>query len=86
MRVRLDSGEDGEAMKLESNVLTVRIPRAFAPGSPIRFVALLDADERPFEGRTLGSKRVEEGSFEVRLRFVNLRKAERELLMDRLGC
>jgi hypothetical protein len=85
MRVRLESGEEGEAAKLQSNVLTLLVPRAFAPGSPIRFVLFFDADERAFEGRTLGSKRVSAGCFEVRLRFVNLRKSERELLMSRLG-
>jgi len=86
VRVRLESGEEGEASKLDSNVLTLLVPRAFAPGSPIRFVLFFDAGERALEGRALGSKRVSEGGFEVRLRFVNLRKAERQLLMSQLGC
>jgi len=40
-----------------------------------------DAEARNFEGRAIGSKRVDEAHFEVRLRFVNLRRADRGLLV-----
>ena len=60
-------------------------PRAFAPGSPIRFALVLPDEARPLEGRALGSKRVDNDHFEVRLRFVNLRRADRELLLRELA-
>jgi hypothetical protein len=80
----LDSSEEAEALSFDGTVLILRSPRAFAPGSPIRFVALSEEGERPLEGRALGSKRIDE-QFEVRIRFVNLRKEARELLLRRLG-
>lgn len=84
MKLRFDSGEEGEARRFDGNILTLLSPSAFAPGSPIRFAALADEAERPLEGRALGSKRIGDDWFEVRMRFVNLRRADRELLLRRL--
>ncbi len=69
---------------MDGNLLTLLSPRAFAPGAPIRF-AILGEVERSFEGRTIASKRVEDGRFEVRMRFVNLRRPDRELLNRELA-
>jgi len=85
VKLRLDSGEDAEARNFDGVVLTVVSPRAFAPGAPIRFSTAAGGDPRSFEGRTIGSKRVDDAHFEVRLRLVNLRRADRELLVGRLG-
>ncbi len=85
MKLRLDSGDDAEARTFDGAVLTVLSPRAFAPGAPIRFSATADGESRSFEGRAIGSKRVDDVHFEVRLRLVNLRRANRELLAARLG-
>lgn len=82
MKVRLESGEDAEARHFDGNLLTMSSPRAFAPGSPIRFTATTDDDVRSFEGRAIGSKRADEARFEVRMRFVNLRREDRELLLS----
>jgi hypothetical protein len=76
----LDSGEVVEARSFDAGILTLLSPRAFAPGSPIRFSFVEEGLERPFEGRTLGSKRVDDLRFEVKMRFVNLRRADRALL------
>jgi hypothetical protein len=83
VKLRLATGEEGEATAIEGNLLTFLSPRAFAPGAPIRFSTLGEA-ERSFEGRTIGSKRVEDGRFEVRMRFVNLRREDREVLLREL--
>ena len=85
MNLRLESGEDAVATKFDGNFLTLLSPRAFAPGSPIRFVALGEHSERNLEGRALGSKRVSGEQFEVRIRLVNLRRDARELLLKKLG-
>jgi len=84
VKLRLDSGEEGEALRFEGHLLTFVGPRAFAPGSPIRFEVSAEGGPRSFEGRTIGSKRVEGGRFEVRMRFVNLRRVDRELLVEQL--
>ena len=83
MKLRLATGEEGEAIAIDGNLLTLLSPRAFAPGAPIQFSTLGEA-ERSFEGRTIGSKRVEDGRFEVRMRFVNLRREDREALQREL--
>ena len=80
MKLRLHSGEDVRSIRFDGNLLTLQSPRAYAPGAPIRLELLLDEERRSLEGRTIGSKRIEDGVFEVRLRFVNLRRADRELL------
>ena len=85
MNVRLESDVEAVVVAFDGSSLTLRGPRAFAPGSPIRFRTALEEPERAFEGRTLGSKRIDEGTFEVRLRLINLRRADRELLLSRFG-
>jgi hypothetical protein len=80
VKIRLDSGEEAEARAFDGALLTLWSPRAFAPGAPILFTATTEGDARPFEGRAIGSKRVDDAGFEVRLRFVNLRREDRELL------
>jgi hypothetical protein len=84
VKIRLDSDEDAEARSFDGALLTLLSPRAFAPGAPIRFVLVLDEGKRPFEGRTVGSRRVDDLRFEVRMRFVNLRREDRELLVHQL--
>ena len=83
MKLRLDSGEDAHPIRFDGNLLILHSPRAYAPGAPIRFALVLEEDH-PVEGRTIGSKRIDDGVFEVRLRFVNLRRADRELLTQAL--
>jgi hypothetical protein len=85
MKIRLESGEEAEATAFDGALLTLRSPCAFAPGSPIRFAATTDAGDRSLEGRALGSKRVDDAHFEVRMRFVNLRREDRDLLLTQLS-
>jgi len=85
VKVRLETGEEGTAIRLDGHVLVLLSPRAFAPGSPIRLAAVGENEARQLEGRTIGSKRMDAGPFEVRLRLVNLRRIDRELLLRELG-
>ena len=85
MKVCFESGEEARATSLDGNTLTLRSPKAFAPGSPIRFSITANDDSRTLEGRTIGSKRIDQEHFEVRLRFVNLRRTDRELLERELA-
>jgi len=84
VKIRLDSGEEAEARTFDGALLTLWSPRAFAPGAPIRFTATTEGDVRNFEGRAIGSKRADDTHFEVRMRFVNLRHDDRELLLHQL--
>lgn len=84
MKLRLETGEEGDATAIDGDVLTLSSPRAFAPGAPIRFSASSGETVRSFEGRTIGSKRIDDGHFEVRMRFVNLRRVDREWLLQEL--
>jgi hypothetical protein len=85
VKLRLDNGEEVTAVSFDGNLLTLHSPQPYAPGAPIKLTLLLEEEARPLEGRTIGSKRIEEGAFEVRLRFVNLRRADRELLTESVG-
>lgn len=85
MKLRLESGHDALGLRFDGKLLKLTSPLAFAPGSPIRFTAIVEAGERSFEGRVLGSKRMDEQGFEVRLRLVNLRRDDRELLLKNLS-
>jgi hypothetical protein len=80
----LETGEEAEAVAFDGNLLKLRSPRAFAPGAPIRFKTTED-EPRSLEGRTIGSKRVDDRCFEIRMRFVNLRRNDRELLLRKLA-
>jgi hypothetical protein len=84
VKLRLESGEDAAGLGFDGTLLTMRSPRAFAPGSPIRFTTTTEAGKRSFEGRVIGSKRADDERFEVRMRFVNLRREDRALLTERL--
>lgn len=66
-------------------MLVLVSPRAFAPGAPISFSLDGSGLGHVFEGRTIGSRRLDEGGFEVRMRFVNLRRADRDRLLQALG-
>jgi len=79
MEIRLEGGEDAEARTFDGSQLTFLSPRAFAPGAPIRFTATAGGAVRAFEGRAIGSKRIDEVRFEVRMRFVNLRRDDRSI-------
>ncbi len=84
MKIRL--GEDaGEAVRFEGEVLSLILPRAFAPGAPIEFVAELDGESVELGGKTVGSKRREDDRFDVRVRMTNLRRTHRERLREALG-
>ena len=78
MDISLDSGERAITTAFDGTVLSFLCSRAFAPGSPIAFRAELAGRTSAFEGRCLGSKRIDANRFEVRMRFVNLRRRSRE--------
>jgi len=85
VNLRLESGHDAVGLTFDGNLLKLSSPVAFAPGSPIRFIAKGMDGDRSLEGRVLRSKRKGEQQFEIRIRLVNLRRDDRELLLTTLG-
>jgi hypothetical protein len=99
VRVALPDGALGEAVRFEAEVLHLILPRAFAPGAPLPLRAVLgdrgagdpgagdSGVGEPLElaGKTLGSKRREDGRFDVRARLVSLRRTDRERLASALA-
>ncbi len=80
MRITLDAGGEGEASAFEGHVLRAILPRAFAPGAPVVFSVSLAGEARSLRGKSIGSKRREDGAFEVRMRMISLRREERAAL------
>lgn len=87
LQVRLpEGGPTGRLLAFEDGVLTLVLPRALAPGAPLTFTAVdASGEERRLEGRSLGSRRTDEGHFQIRMRAVNLRRDDRAFLQARLG-
>jgi hypothetical protein len=79
LAARFDAGE-GEIVALKGERLEAVAPKAFAPGQPIRFAVLVDGEDVSLEGRCQGSKKRDDGRFDVRVRLVNLSRPVRERL------
>lgn len=70
---------DGEVLEVEGN-------RALAPGAPIRLEVEGRGKSWSVEARALGSKRIADATFVVRLRLVNLRRTDRLDLLEAAKC
>ena len=79
----LATGEEAELEAFEGRSATLASPLAFPPGAPVAFTAWLEQGPTRLEGRSLGSKRRADGRFQVRMRFVNLTKRDRDALAAR---
>ncbi len=72
------SGAQGEALSFAGEVLVCAVARAFAPGAPLELTV---GDEAlGLRAKTIGSRRLPDGRFEVRMRLVSLRREQREAL------
>lgn len=67
----------GDALAFAGEALTLTLTRAFAPGAPIRVRLVIDGADFTVEARAIGSKRRDDGTFEVRVRLVNLSREDR---------
>ena len=83
MAIPLRIGEtEGAALQCDAALLLFSAPKAFPPGQPVAFVLWPDTPEAlPLAGRSLGSKRRQDGAFDVRVRLVNLSRAARDRLL-----
>ena len=76
-RVTYDVGGEGAVESWDGERLVLRAPRAFAPGSPIKFAIHFDEGAVAYESRSIGSKKRDDGAFDVRMRMVSLRRDDR---------
>lgn len=81
---RLADGTDIQAVQFDGRLLHLVCPGALAPGQPADVTLSFDA---PFTlmVRTVGSRRRDDGAFDVRCRIVNLRREHREKLESELS-
>lgn len=80
-RWQLADGSVAQLLAYEGGLLRLRSVHAWAPGAPMTLSsASLPSPNSSLQGRAIGSKRQADGSFEVRVRLVNLRREQRRLL------
>jgi hypothetical protein len=77
VRVRIAGAHDGTLLELVGLQLRLRSPKAFPPGQPLTLQLPPDVT---LEARTIGSKRLDEDGFELRVRLINLSKDTRAAL------
>lgn len=76
-----DKGEALRVVGFDGNTATVHCPVPYAPGQPMHFTIAL-APPSNVHGRTIGTKRLGEGPYEVRLRLVGLTRVDRERWLE----
>lgn len=67
----------GAIIGVDDLLVTLRGPKAFPPGQPLKFKLAESGLE--LQARAIGSKRVDD-AFEVRVRLINLRREARDAL------
>jgi hypothetical protein len=78
--VRVEQGGEGDALTVAGEVLHIVIDRPYAPGAPISMTITRADGALGLRGKTIGSKRRDDGRFDVRLRLVSLSRTDRARL------
>lgn len=84
IELRFTTGEEGRAVALDGDMLEVRTAASHPVGEPLAFALALADGPLALEGKSRGSRRLDDGAFEVRVRLVTLRRADRERLVSAL--
>ena len=71
----------GELVSFTRDQLHAIGPVPYAPGTPIRLNVALTEVSIPIEAKCGGSKRREDGRFDLTLRVINMRRLHREAIM-----
>lgn len=77
VEVRVIGGGGGHATAFAGEVLTLAISEPQATGRPVEVTLALADGELCLRGKSRGSRRREDGRFDVSLRLVALRREER---------
>ena len=81
----LDNGEVVRATALLGLVLTLQAPTARPPGQPLTLCLAGEPGVR-LQARAIGSRRLPNGAYEVRLRLINLERGLRVRLEEALAA
>ncbi len=78
--LRIEDTLAGSAVGCDGPTLSAISPKAFPPGRPLVLHLASAAGELRLETRTISSKKRDDGRFDLRVRFTNLRKEARTQL------
>lgn len=78
--MRIEEIGKAELVHFAGEVVLFVSERAFAPGKPLDVHAAFNDGEAPFKLKVIGSRRREDGRFDVRARVINLTKDVRDRL------
>ena len=81
----LEGGEPGRTLGYARGVLRMACERSHPPGQPLTVTLRLPDAELTVQGKSAGSKRRADGTFEVQLRLHSLRREQREQLEHTFG-
>jgi hypothetical protein len=87
MTIEVHAGGDvhGPALSFQEGVLALVLPKAYAPGQPLELKLEAPSGAVELQGKSLCSKRRSDGQFDIRVRLINLRRTDRELLVSLLA-
>ena len=80
MRVLYDNGVEGVFVDWRDHLLTLTCSIAYAPGAPLRATLAMPGGDLGIQSRVIGSKKRDDGLFNVRMRMINLRREDRARL------
>jgi hypothetical protein len=78
-------GERGRALGYTDGVLKIVCERAHPPGQPLSLALQLPEGELALQGKSAGSKRRDDGGFDLRLKLNSLRREHRAALEQHFG-
>jgi len=78
--ITFGDGTPGQAAAWDDPVLGLVCDRAHPPGRPLEIALVLGTNQLALRGKSAGSKRRDDGRFEVRVRLHSLRRSDREQL------
>jgi hypothetical protein len=83
--IRFDDGQEGEALALDGERLSLVSPRAFAPGEPMRLELALPDTPLAVAAKSGGSRLRDDRRFDVIARLVSCRRSDRDRLARALS-
>ena len=78
--VVVNDGARGHAVSYAAERIELVLDRAYPPGCPLSFTLTLGESALRLEGKAIGSKRLDDGRFDVRLKLTSLRREDRSAL------
>ena len=81
-KLKLDGRYAGVLVGVQGEKIEVRSERAYPPGAPLQLELHVGDSALCLRGKSLGSRRVDETRFALKVRLVSLSRSERESLAE----